>query len=118
MKPENPNSNPNPTTAATTCTTRSHKAIKISSNDIASRELVSKINVEHEKSDRLTVAKLNTTRKPPKQDYKSKLMTEKYSFLPINPQQLTPVQTALQRMSEKHPDFEIQAVNTIIPPDI
>ena len=45
-------------------------------------------------------------------------MTEKYSLLPLNPQQLTPVQTALQRMSEKHPDFEIQAVNTIRPPDI
>ena len=36
----------------------------------------------------------------------------------MNPQQLTPVQTALQRMSEKHPDFEIQAVNTIRPPYI
>ena len=71
--------------------------------------------MEHEKSDRLTVVKLNTTSKPHKQDYKSKLMTEKYSFLPINPQQLTPVQTALQRMSEKHSDFEIQAVNTIRP---
>ena len=33
-------------------------------------------------------------------------MTEKYSLLPLNPQQLTPVQTAIQRMSEKHPDFE------------
>ena len=28
------------------------------------------------------------------------------------------MQTALQRMTEKHPDFEIQAVNTIRPPDI
>ena len=45
-------------------------------------------------------------------------MTEKYSLLPKNPQQLTPAETALQRMSEKHPDFEIQAVNTIRPPDI
>ena len=45
-------------------------------------------------------------------------MTEKYSLLLINPQQLTPAQTALQRMSEKHPDFEIQAVNTIRPPDM
>ena len=45
-------------------------------------------------------------------------MAEKYSLLPINPQQLTSVQTALQRMSEKHPDFEIQAVDTIRPPDI
>ena len=71
-----------------------------------------------EKSDRLTVAKLNTISKPSKQDYKSKLMTEKYSLLPINPQQLTQAQTALQGMSEKHPDFEIQAVNTIRPPDI
>ena len=38
--------------------------------------------------------------------------------MPINPQQLAPAQTALQRMSEKHLDFEIQAVNTIRPPDI
>ena len=38
-------------------------------------------------------------------------MMEKYSLLPINPQ-LTLDQTALQRMSEKHPDFEIQAVTT------
>ena len=74
-----------------------------------------KINAEHEKSDRLTVTKLNNASKPHKQDYKSKLMTEKYSLLPINPQQLTTVQTALQRLSEKHPDFEIQPVNTIRP---
>ena len=40
-------------------------------------------------------------------------MTEKYSLLPLNSQQLTPVQTAIQRMSEKHPDFEIEPVNTI-----
>ena len=45
-------------------------------------------------------------------------MIRKYSLLPINPQQLTLAQTALQRLSEKHPDFEIQAVNTIRPPDI
>ena len=43
--------------------------IKIPSNDIASRELASKINVECEKSDRLIVAKLNTIRKP----YKTRL---------------------------------------------
>ena len=47
--------------------------------------------MECEKSDRLTVTKLNTASKPHKQDYKSKLMTENYSLLPINPQQLTPV---------------------------
>ena len=45
-------------------------------------------------------------------------MTEKYSLLQINPQQLTPAQTALQRMSEKHLHFDIQAANTIRPPDI
>ena len=45
-------------------------------------------------------------------------MMEKYSLSPINPQQLTPVQTALKRLSEKHPDFEIQTVNTIRPPEI
>ena len=92
--------------------------IKIPSNDIASRELFCKIKAECKKSDRLTVAKLNTISKTYKQGYKSKLMMEKYSLLPINPQQLTPAQTALQRMSEKHADFEIQAVNTIRPPDI
>ena len=81
-------------------------------------ELVSIINVEYKKSDRLTDAKLNVISKPYKQDYKSRLMMEKYSLLPINSQQLTPAQTALQRMSDKHPDFEIQAVNTIRPPDI
>ena len=74
--------------------------------------------MEREKSDRLIVAKLNTASKLHKQDYKSKLITEKYSLLPIDPQQVTPVQTALQRMSEKHLDIEIQAVNTIRPPDI
>ena len=92
--------------------------IKIPSNDIVSRELVSKINAECKKSDRLTVAKLNTVSKAYKQDYKSKLMMEKCSLLPINSQQLTPAQTALKRMSEEHLDFEIQAVNTIRPPDI
>ena len=37
----------------------------------------------------------------------------KYLLLPLNPQQLTPVQTAIQRMSEKHLDFKIEPVNTI-----
>ena len=80
--------------------------------------MIAEINVEREKSDRLTVAKLNTVKQFNKQDHKSKLMTEKYSLLPLNPQQLTPVQTAIQRMSEKHLDFEIEPVNTIRPPEI
>ena len=45
-------------------------------------------------------------------------MTEKYSLLPLNPQQLTPVQTAIQRMSEKNLDFKIEPVNTIRPLEI
>ena len=68
--------------------------------------MIDKINVEQEKSDRLTVAKLNAVKQFNKQDYKSKLMTEKYSLLPLNSQQSTPVQTAIQRMSEKHPDLK------------
>ena len=79
--------------------------------------MIAKINVEQEKSDRLTVEKLNAVKQYNK-DHKSKLMKEKYSLLPLNPQQLTPVQTAIQRMSEKHPDFEIEPVNTIQPPEI
>ena len=80
--------------------------------------MIDEINVEREKSERLTVAKLNAVKQFNKQDHKSKLMTEKYSLLLLNPQQLTPVQTAIQRMSEKHLDFEIEPVNTIRPPEI
>ena len=40
-------------------------------------------------------------------------MTEKYSLLPLNPQQLTPVQTAIQKMSEKHTRILNRTVNTI-----
>ena len=68
--------------------------------------MINEFNVEREKLDRLTVAKLNAVKQFNKQDHKSKLMTEKYSLLPLNSQQLTPVQTTIQRMSEKHLDFE------------
>ena len=40
-------------------------------------------------------------------------MREKYSFLPFHSYPLTPAQTDLQCLSEKHPDFEMQPVNTI-----
>ena len=75
--------------------------------------MINEINTEWEKSDRLTVAKLTIVKQFNKQDHKSKLMTEKYSLLPLDPQQLTPVQTAIERMSEKHLDFEIEPVNTV-----
>ena len=82
-------------------------------NEIVTRQMIDEINTEREKSDRLTVAKLNAVKQFNKQDYKSNLMTEKYLLLPLNSQQLTPVQIAIQSMSEKHLDFEIEPVNTI-----
>ena len=75
--------------------------------------MIAEINAECKKSDRLTVGKLNAVKQYNKQGNKYKLMTEKYSLFPLNPQQLTPVQTAIQRMSEKHLDFEIEPVNII-----
>ena len=75
--------------------------------------MITEINAGRKKSDRLTVAKLNAVKQYNKQDHKSQLMTEKYLLLPLNSQQLTPVQTVIQRMSEKHPEFEIEPVNTI-----
>ena len=62
--------------------------------------MIDEINTEREKSDRLTVAKLNAVKQFNKQDYKSKLLTEKYSLLPLNSQQLTPVQTVIQRLQK------------------
>ena len=109
-------SNPRTPTAAKHLTTQPYPTSL--NNEIASRQMIDEINAEQKKSDRLAVAKLNAVQQFNKQDYKSKLMTEKYSLLPLNPQQLTPVQTAIQRMSEKHLDFEIEPVNTIQPPEI
>ena len=117
-KPQIPTSKPRTSTAAKNLTTRPRQHPRSLNNKIVSRQIINEINVEREKSDRLTVAKLNTVKQFNKQDHKSKLVTEKYSLLPLNPQQLTPVQTAIQRMSEKHPDFEIEPVNTIQPPEI
>ena len=59
--------------------------------------MINEINTEWEKSDRSTVAKLNTVKQFNKQDHKSKLMTEKYSLLPLNPQPqaLVPIDTPL-----------------------
>ena len=118
-KPQIPNSKTRTTTAAKNLTTRPRQHPRSLNNEIVSRQMIAEINVEWEKSDRLTVATLNTVKHFNKQDHKSQLrITEKYSLLPLNPLQLTPVQTAIQRMSEKHPDFEIEPVNTIQPPEI
>ena len=91
---------PRTTIAAKNLTTRPRQHPRSLNNEIVSRQMIDEINVEQEKSDMLTVAKLNTLKQFNKQDHKSKLMTEKYSLLPLNPQQLTRVQTAIQRMSE------------------
>ena len=117
-KPQIPSSKPRTLTAAKNLTAQPQQHPRSLNNEIVSRQMIDEINAEWEKSDRLTVAKLNAVKQFNKQDHKSKLMTEKYSLLPLNPQQLTPVQTAIQRMSEKHPDFEIEPVNTIQPPEI
>ena len=86
---------------------------KNSKSEVISRDLIDHINKEWEKSDMLTVPRLDSIVKGNKQNYKSNLMTEKYSLLPSQSYPLTPAQTALQQLSGKHPDFEIQPVNTI-----
>ena len=117
-KPEIPISKTRTMTAVKIPITRPRQHPRSLNNEIGSRQMITEINAEWEKSGRLTVAKLNTVKQYNKQDHKSKLMTEKYLLLPLNPQQLTPVQTAIQRLSEKHLDFEIEPVNTIRPLEI
>ena len=117
-KPQIPTHKPRTPTAAKNLTTRPRQHLRSLNNEIVSRQMINEINGKWEKSDRLTVAKLNTVKQFNKQDHKSKLMTEKYLLLLLNPQQLTPVQTVIQRMSEKHPDIEIEPVNIIRPPEI
>ena len=117
-KPQIPSSKARTPTAAKNLTAQPQQYPRSLNNEIVSRQMINEIDAEREKSDRLTVAKLNAVKQFNKQDHKSKLMTEKYLLLPLNPQQLTPVQTAIQRMSEKHLDFEIEPVNTIQPPEI
>ena len=84
--------------AAKTPTIQPRQHPRSLNNEIVSRQMITEINAEHEKSDRLTVAKLNAVKQYNKQDHKSKLITVKYSLLPLASQQLTPVQTAIQRM--------------------
>ena len=90
-KPQIPTSKPRTTTAAKNLTTRPQQHPRSLNNEIVSRQMIDEINVEWEKSDRLTVVKLNAVKQFNKQDHKSKLMTEKYLLLPLNLQQLTPV---------------------------
>ena len=64
---------------------------KNSKSEIISRDLIEHIINEQEKSDRLTAARLDSIVKGNKQNYKSNLMTEKYSLLPSQSYPLTPV---------------------------
>ena len=68
--------------AANTCTVLPKPAYKNSKSEILSRVLIEHIDKEWKKSDRSTVARLDSIVKANKQNYKSNLMTEKYSLLP------------------------------------
>ena len=68
--------------AANTCTVQPKLVHKNSKSEIISRDLIEHINKEQEKSDRSTVAGLDSIVKVNKQNYKSNLMREKYSLLP------------------------------------
>ena len=82
--------------AANTCTVQPKHVHKNSASKILSRDLIDLINKEWEKSDRSTVARLDSIVKGNKQNYKSNLMTEKYSLFPSQSYPITPVRTTLQ----------------------
>ena len=65
-------------TAAKNLTTQPQQHPRSLNDEILPRQMINEINTEWEKSDRLTVAKLNAVKQFNKQDHKSKLMTEKY----------------------------------------
>ena len=58
-KPQIPTSKPRTTTAAKNLTIRPQQHPRSLNNEIVSRQMINEINVEWEKSDRLTVAKFN-----------------------------------------------------------
>ena len=62
-------SKPRIPTAAKNLTTRPQQHPRSLNNEIVSRQMIDEINVEWEKSDRLTVAKLNTVKQFNKQDH-------------------------------------------------
>ena len=68
-KPQIPSSKPRTLTSAKNLTTRPQQHPRSLNNEIVSRQMIDKINSEWEKSDRLTVAKLNAVKQFNKQDH-------------------------------------------------
>ena len=64
--------------AANTSTVQPQPVYKNSNTQIISRDLIQHINKEQEKSDRSTIARLDSIVKANKQNYKSNLLIEKY----------------------------------------
>ena len=62
LKPQIPSSKPRTPTAAKNLTARPRQYPRSLNNEIVSRQMIDEINVEQEKSDRLTVAKLNAVK--------------------------------------------------------
>ena len=61
-KPQIPNSKPRTLTATKNLTTQPQQHPRSLNNEIVSRQMINEINAEQEKSDRLTVAKLNAVK--------------------------------------------------------
>ena len=61
-KPQIPTSKPRTLTVAKNLTTQPQQHPRSLNNKIVSRQMIDEINTEQEKSDRLTVAKLNTVK--------------------------------------------------------
>ena len=75
--------------------------------------MINEINAECEKSNRLTVAKLNTVKQFNKQDHKSKIMTEQIFIITTKSPTINNSLDSFTKDVRKHLDFEIEPVNTI-----
>ena len=71
-KPEISTSKTRTPTAAKTSTVQPRQHPRSLNNEIVSQQMIAEIKAEWEKSDRLTVAKLNAVKQYNKQDHKSK----------------------------------------------
>ena len=67
--------------------------------------MIDEINAEQEKSDRLTVAKLNAVKQFNKQDHKSKLMTEKIFIITTKSSTINTYSDSYKKNVRKTPGF-------------